>query len=114
VQEGKVGDAWQPKDVLRMATMEGARAMGLEAEIGSLEAGKKADLVVLDFRRPHLYPAVNPVGTLVHTGQGRDVEMVIVDGRIVVEGGDLVLSKTKTIVDEARKAADALWARAGA
>lgn len=114
VQEGKVGDTWQPKDVLRMATMEGARAMGLEGEIGSLEAGKKADLAVLDFRRPHLYPAINPTGTLVHTGQGRDVEMVIVDGTIVVQDFDLVLSRIESIISEGTKAADALWARAGA
>ena len=114
VQEGKVSDAWQPKDVLRMATMDGARAMGLEAEIGSLEVGKKADLVAFDFRRPHLYPAINPAGTLVHTGQGRDVEMVMVDGRMVVENGDLVLADMKSLLSDARKAADALWARAGA
>jgi 5-methylthioadenosine/S-adenosylhomocysteine deaminase len=112
VQEGKVSDAWQPKDVLRMATMDGARAMGLEAEIGSLEVGKKADLVAFDFRRPHLYPAVSPVGTLVHTGQGRDVELVMVDGRVVVENGDLVLADTKSLLSDAGKAADALWARA--
>ena len=112
VQEGKVSDAWQPKDVLRMATMGGARAMGLEAEIGSLEVGKKADLVAFDFRRPHLYPAVNPVGTLVHTGQGRDVELVMVDGRVVVEDGDLVLADMKSLLSDAGKAADALWARA--
>jgi 5-methylthioadenosine/S-adenosylhomocysteine deaminase len=112
VQEGRVSDAWQPKDVLRMATMDGARAMGLEAEIGSLEVGKKADLVAFDFRRPHLYPAVNPVGTLVHTGQGRDVELVMVDGRVVVENGDLVLADMKSLLSDAGKAADALWARA--
>jgi 5-methylthioadenosine/S-adenosylhomocysteine deaminase len=114
VQEGKVGDAWQPRNVLRMATMEGARAMGLESEIGSIEIGKKADLVALDFRRPHLYPAVNPTGTLVHTAQGRDVEMVIVDGRIVVEDGELVLAKCASIVADAERAAHALWARATA
>ena len=64
--------------------------MSLESEIGSLEVGKKADLVLFDFRCPHLYPAVNRAGTLAHTGQGRDVEMVMVEGRFVVENGDLV------------------------
>ena len=57
-------------------------------------SGKKADVVLLDFRRAHLTPAFNPVGTLVHTGQGRDVATVIVDGRVVVENG------RATLVDE--------------
>jgi 5-methylthioadenosine/S-adenosylhomocysteine deaminase len=114
VQEGKVSAAWQPKDVLRAATMGGASAMGLEGEIGSLEAGKKADLVAFDFRRPHLVPSVNPIGTLVHTGQGRDVELVLVDGRVVVEDGRPALVDVEEILTEAQRAADALWRRARA
>ncbi|MFM9888332.1 MAG: amidohydrolase family protein [Burkholderiales bacterium] len=114
VQEGKVSDAWQPRDVLRMATINGARAMGLDHEIGSLELGKKADAVVFDFRRPHLVPNVNPIGNIVHVGQGRDVETVIVDGRVVVEGGEPVLVKREAIIAAAQHAADALWARAKA
>lgn len=114
VQEGRVSDAWQPADVLRAATMGGAHAMGLAEEIGSIEVGKRADLVAFDFRRPHLVPDVNPVGTLVHTGQGRDVELVLVDGRVVVEDGRPTLVKMETILAEAQHAADALWQRAGA
>ena len=114
VQAGGVSDAWQPADVLHAATMGGARAMGLAGEIGSLEAGKKADLVAFDFRRPHLVPDVNPVGTLVHTGQGRDVELVLVDGRVVVEDGRPTLVKMETVLAEAQRAADALWQRARA
>ena len=114
VQEGKVSDAWQPKDMLRAATMGGARAMGLAAAIGSLDTGKKADLVAFDFRRPHLVPHVNPVGTLVHTGQGRDVELVLVDGRVVVEGGRPILVDVNSVLADAQKAADALWHRARA
>ena len=112
VQEGKVSDDWQPRHALRMATIGGARAMGLEAEIGSLETGKKADLVAFDFRRAHLVPRVNPAGTLVHTGQGRDVEHVFVDGRHVVEGGMPKLARLDDILRDAQAAADALWARA--
>ena len=114
VQEGRVSDAWQPADVLRAATIGGAHAMGLAEEIGSIEVGKRADLVAFDFRRPHLVPDVNPVGTLVHTGQGRDVELVLVDGRVVVEDGRPTLVKMETILAEAPHAADALWQRAGA
>ena len=112
VQEGKVSDDWQPRHALRMATIGGARAMGLEADIGSLETGKKADLVAFDFRRAHLVPHVNPAGTLVHTGQGRDVEHVFVDGRHVVEGGMPTFAKLDDILRDAQAAADALWKRA--
>lgn len=112
VQEGKVSDAWQPRDVLRMATIDGARAMGLDHEIGSLETGKKADAVMFDFRRPHLVPNVNPLGNLVHVAQGRDVQMVLVDGRIVVENGEPTLVKREAIIAAGQHAAEALWARA--
>lgn len=112
VQEGKVSDAWQPSGVLQAATRGGARAMGLAGEIGSLEVGKKADLVAVDFRRPHLVPDVNPIGTLVHTGQGRDVELVLVDGRIVVENGRPTLVDMDAILADAQRAAAALWQRA--
>ena len=114
VQEGEVGATWQPKNMLRAATRGGARAMGLADEIGSLETGKKADLVGFDFRRPHLVPDVNPVGTLVHAGQGRDVELVLVDGRMVVEGGRPTLVDMDTVLADAQHAAEALWRRARA
>jgi 5-methylthioadenosine/S-adenosylhomocysteine deaminase len=114
VQEGRVDDFWQPRDVLAMATIGGARAMGLEDEIGSIAVGKKADLVIFDFQRPHLVPRVNPLGNLVHTAQGRDVETVVVDGRIVVENGRPTLVDPDEILRAASAAADALWARARA
>ncbi len=114
IQEGKVSDAWQPRDVLRMATIDGARAMGLDDQIGSLETGKKADAVVFDFRRPHLVPNVNPLGNLVHVGQGRDVEMVLVDGRVVVESGEPTLVRREAIIAAGQRAAEALWTRAKA
>jgi 5-methylthioadenosine/S-adenosylhomocysteine deaminase len=95
-----------------MATIDGAHAMGLADSIGSLEPGKKADLVVFDFRRAHLVPCVNALGNLVHTGQGRDVEHVLVDGRIVVESGRATLVDQDAILRDAQVAATALWQRA--
>jgi 5-methylthioadenosine/S-adenosylhomocysteine deaminase len=112
VQQGGVTADWQPADVFRMATLGGARAVGMADEIGTLAVGKKADLVVFDTRRPHLRPLVNPLGTLVHTGQGRDVEMVLVDGETLVEDGRPVRADLERICIEADKAARALWARA--
>lgn len=114
LQEGGVDDFWQPNDVLRMATIDGARAMGLGDEIGSIEPGKRADLVALDFRRPHLVPCVNPVGNLVHVGQGRDVEHVWVDGAQVVDGGRPTQADLDTILADAQRASLALWQRARA
>ena len=114
LQEGGVDDFWQPNDVLRMATIDGARAMGLGDEIGSIEPGKRADLVAFDFRRPHLVPCVNPVGNLVHVAQGRDVEHVWVDGVQVVEGGRPTQADLDTILADAQQASLALWQRARA
>ncbi|CAN7770549.1 amidohydrolase family protein [Variovorax sp. LjRoot84] len=114
LQEDGVGDFWQPADVLRMATIEGARAMGLGDEIGSLEVGKRADMVAFDFRRPHLVPCINPVGNLVHVAQGRDVEHVWVDGERVVESGRPTQADLDTILRDAQKASVALWQRARA
>ena len=72
---------------LEMATIQGARALGLDADIGSIEAGKKADLVLFDTRRPEWRTIFNPVNNLVYNADGRSVHTIIVDGRVVVEGG---------------------------
>lgn len=114
IQEDGVDDFWQPNDVLAMGTMGGAKAMGLAERIGSIEVGKQADLVAFDFRRPHLVPCVNPVGNLVHTAQGRDVEHVWVDGRQVVASGRPTQVNLDDILADAQRAAEALWQRARA
>ena len=72
---------------LEMATIDGARALGLEKEIGSVEEGKKADLVLFDTRRPEWRSIFNPVNNLVYNADGRSVHTVVVDGRVVVEEG---------------------------
>ncbi len=114
IQEDRVDDFWQPEDVLRMATRDGARAMGLADEVGSIEVGRKADLVAFDFRRPHLVPCIDPVGNLVHTAQGRDVEHVWVDGEQVVASGRPVKADLESILADAQAASTALWQRARA
>jgi len=114
LQIGRATDDWQPGHALDMATMAGARAMGLEEELGSIAVGKKADLVVLDFRRAHLTPLTSALGNLVHVAQGRDVEMVLVDGRIVVDGGHATLVDEEKIRRDAEAAARDLWKRARA
>jgi 5-methylthioadenosine/S-adenosylhomocysteine deaminase len=70
--------------VLTLATRGGARAIGMENEIGSLEAGKQADLIVIDARQPHLVPMYHPVSHVVYAAKGSDVTTVVVDGRLLV------------------------------
>jgi 5-methylthioadenosine/S-adenosylhomocysteine deaminase len=71
--------------VLTLATRGGARAIGLENEIGSLEVGKKADLIIIDTGQPHLVPMYHPVSQLVYAARGSDVTTVVVDGHRVVQ-----------------------------
>lgn len=111
LQEKAVNDFWGATDVFHMATLGAANALGREHDLGSLTPGKKADVVLFDFRRAHLTPALNPIGTLVHTGQGRDVATVIVDGRVVVEGGRATLVDEERIRVDGAAAAQALWTR---
>jgi len=73
------------QDVLEMATINGAKALGLEGEIGSLEVGKKADLIIVDMEKPHISPVHDPVASLVYCANGGDVDTVIVDGKVVME-----------------------------
>jgi 5-methylthioadenosine/S-adenosylhomocysteine deaminase len=88
--------------------------MGLEQDIGSLAVGKKADLIAFDFRRVHLTPAPDPLGTLVHVGQGRDVSLVMVDGEVIVADGRPTRVDIDTIRRDAAAASAALWERARA
>ncbi|MBW2194554.1 MAG: amidohydrolase, partial [Deltaproteobacteria bacterium] len=73
--------------VLNLATRDGAAAIGLEKEIGSVEAGKRADLIIIDTHKPHLTPLYDPASHLVYAVNGGDVKDVIIDGRVVVENG---------------------------
>jgi 5-methylthioadenosine/S-adenosylhomocysteine deaminase len=71
--------------VLRMATQNGAKALGLEGKIGELSPGKWADIIVVDFDRPHLTPLYKPVSHLVYAARGSDVRHTIIHGRLVME-----------------------------
>jgi 5-methylthioadenosine/S-adenosylhomocysteine deaminase len=76
--------------VLEMATLGGARVLGMEKEIGSLEVGKKADVVILDLNKPHLQPVYNIVSHLVYSATGADVRDVIIDGKVIMENRKLL------------------------
>ncbi len=74
------------RDALTMATRSGARTLGLEHEIGSVETGKRADLIVVDRDRLHLIPGADPYSTLVYAARGSDVRTTIVDGVVLTDG----------------------------
>jgi cytosine/adenosine deaminase-related metal-dependent hydrolase len=71
--------------VLELATVNGAAALGMQSQIGSIEVGKKADLILLSLKRPHLTPMFNPVSHLAYAAEGSDVETVIINGKIIME-----------------------------
>ena len=103
--------ALSARDVLRMATIDGARALGMEDELGSLEVGKKADIVIVDTHKLHSVPVFDPVSTLVYSSSGRDVDTVIVAGKVLLEHGDLISWDVPEILDAAQRAAVELKAR---
>ena len=92
--------AW---DALEMATINGARALGLEKEIGSLEPGKKADITIVSLRHPSVQPLTDPLSLLVYAATGRDVRDVIIDGRPVVRDGKVLTMDEERILREANQ-----------
>ena len=100
--------------VLEMATIEGARALGLDHEIGSLEPGKKADLFLfnpaLDMKA---IPMHNPISTLVYSSGNKNVETVLVDGNVVLDQGTLIQMDEKSLALRGQTVADDLARRAG-
>lgn len=98
-----------PADAIEMATIHGARAIGRERDLGSLEAGKLADLLIIDVERTHLQPTLDPLAAFVHTGLGSDIETVLVGGRAVVEDGRVVGGDEREAIKEAKAFAPRVW-----
>jgi 5-methylthioadenosine/S-adenosylhomocysteine deaminase len=100
------------RDVMWMATRGGARTLGLEDRIGSIEPGKQADLAIVSRNRPHLQPDRDPWSTLVYAARGPDVRLVMVGGDVLMEDFSLVREDALEIAAYARDAADELASRA--
>jgi 5-methylthioadenosine/S-adenosylhomocysteine deaminase len=96
-----------------MATREGARALGLESEIGSIEPGKRADLIVVERDRVHLAPDRDPWSTIVYAARGTDVRLTMVDGEVLVRDFALERMDSLEVAADARIATAELEARAG-
>jgi 5-methylthioadenosine/S-adenosylhomocysteine deaminase len=101
------------RDALWMATREGARALGLESEIGSIEPGKRADLIVVERDRVHLAPDRDPWSTIVYAARGTDVRLTMVDGEVLVRDFALERMDSLEVAADARIATAELEARAG-
>jgi len=102
-----------PGRVLEMCTIDAAKALGMEKDIGSLETGKKADVVLLDLRRPHLYPLNMPVFRIIYFANGNDVDTVIVDGRIALENRKATYVDEDEVLDDAQRETEAMLDRTG-
>ncbi len=97
--------------LLRMATIDGARALGLSEETGSIEIGKRADLQLIDLNRVHTTPAPDPVSTIVYAAEAADVKSVIIDGQIVLRDGRLVTLEEEEVITAASREAERLGDR---
>ena len=101
--------------VFDLATMGGARVMRLEHEIGSIEVGKRADLVLLDLNQLHAFPAseVDPISRLVYSASKRDVETVIINGKVVMENHRLLTIDKAAVLRNSNEAITRVMKRAG-
>lgn len=101
----------QAQQVLEMATTDGAKSLGLEKTVGSLEVGKKADIILIDFRKPHLTPLHDPYANIVYSARGSDVDTVIVDGKLLMEGRKVKTLDEEEVMQKAQRTASDLLTR---
>jgi 5-methylthioadenosine/S-adenosylhomocysteine deaminase len=100
------------REALRLATIDGARALGIDKLTGSLETGKRADLAVVDLSRAHCEPGGDAVTRLVYAAQSRDVRHVLVDGRVIVRDREILTLDEDRVLGRAREQARRVLARA--
>lgn len=94
--------------VLEMATINGAKALGLAGEIGSIEEGKKADLILINTNKPHLQPLNNEISAIAYSAQASDVDTVIVDGKILMESRKFMTLDVEKVMKHTKKCVEVL------
>ncbi|MCC7564205.1 MAG: amidohydrolase family protein [Methanobacterium sp.] len=94
--------------MLEMATINGATALGMEEEIGTIEVGKKADLILVDMKKPHLSPYRNPISHLAYSAEGSDVSTVICDGEVLMREREVLIMDEAEVIEMAENAAEDL------
>lgn len=95
-------DVMPSEMVLEMATINGARALGIDDKVGSIEVGKHADFIIINTDSPNLTPVWNPVASVVFAAQGSDVDTVVIDGRIIMQGRKMLTMDEEAILDDVR------------
>ena len=95
-------------DILKMATIEGAKVLGLDKETGTIEIGKKADIILIDINKPHLWPLNDICTNIVYSANASDINTTIVDGKILMENRKLINIDEKNIMNEVKKCIDKL------
>lgn len=102
-----------PKKILEMATINGAKALGLEKDIGSLEVGKKADIILIDLNKPYFVPLFDVMTRIPLVAIGDDVDTVIIDGEIIVENRSFEKLDEVEVLERARQVSSDLLTRTG-
>jgi len=97
------------RTVLKMATIEGAKAIGLDKKIGSIEIGKLADLIVIDTNSPHLVPMYDPVSHIVYTICGSDVRDVFIGGKMIIKNKKLLTIDIAEVMKKASRLGKKIW-----
>ncbi len=101
------------ESVIEMATTNGVESIGLSNEIGAIMPGRKADIILIDLKKPHLTPLHNPISHLVYAANGSDVDTVIVNGKIIMENQEVKTIDEKWVMKEAEKRGLAITQKAG-
>ncbi|GFN24248.1 amidohydrolase family protein [Thermanaeromonas sp. C210] len=101
------------KELIKMATLGGARALQLDHEIGTIEVGKKADVILINIDQPHIAPTHNLINTLVEAVTGNDVRDVIIDGKVVMKDREVLTLDEERILFETKRRLGEIAARAG-
>ncbi len=102
-----------PGKTLEMVTVDAAKALGMSKEIGSIEAGKKADIILIDWFRPHLMPMNMPLYRVAYFANGNDVSTVVINGRVVMRDRKILTVNEEEVLTLAQREADAAMTRAG-
>lgn len=106
-------EAITAEEILGMLTLQGARVLGIDDQVGSLEVGKCADVIVVDFKQSHLLPTGRWVPKLVYSARGSDVIHTIVDGQVLMEDRKVISMDEEKVLDEAMQAREELVESAG-
>jgi cytosine/adenosine deaminase-related metal-dependent hydrolase len=101
------------EDAIEMATINGAKAIGMDKEIGSLEAGKKADVIVINMHRPEWYPNFSEVQNLVYSASGDAVETVYIDGKLVMDNRKVLTVDEDEILERCAVLGEQVLRRSG-